>query len=191
MRRSPLPPRTTELASVTQLRPGQPLPRRQGLRSVGFTVTIHDGGAERVTPLKPQPKATGFPAAVKLAARARAGGGDPEVACCEACGLWLGRYRGEIQHRAARGMGGSSLGVINSIVNAAVLCGSGALRTGCHGLCEDRDRDMQARGFWLESGQDPVTEPIALASGHGSGVTVYLLLDGTYGYPEPGGDDAA
>jgi hypothetical protein len=136
-------------------------------------------------------KHTGFSRTVKLAARARAGNGDIDEACCEACGIWLGRYGGEIQHRKARGSGGTSAGIIDSIVNASLLCGSGALRTGCHGLCENRDEGMQARGFWLKSGQDPVTETIALQSVHGSGVTVYLLMDGTYGYPGTGGDGAA
>ena len=137
-------------------------------------------------PRKPR-KHTGFSRTVKLAVRVRAGNGDAGEACCEACGCWLGRACGEIQHRKARGMGGTSLGVTDSIVNGVLLCGSGALRTGCHGKCENRDRRMQARGFWLESGQDPVTEPIRPTPA----IALYLLLDGTYGSPEPGGGAAA
>ena len=140
-------------------------------------------------PRKPR-KHTGFSRPVKMAVRVRAGNGDIEQACCEACGIWLGRYGGEIQHRKARGMGGTSLGLIDSIVNAVLLCGSGAMRTGCHGLCEDRDKDgqdMNERGFWLKSGQDPVTESIR----HGSRGKVYLLLNGTYGSPEPDGGSVA
>lgn len=137
-------------------------------------------------PRKPR-KYTGFSRAVKMAVRVRAGNGDAEAARCEACLVWLGRYGGEIQHRKARGMGGTSAGITDSIVNGVLLCGSGAMRTGCHGLCEDRDKDMNDRGFWLKSGQDPVTEPVR----HGSGRTVYLLLDGTYSNPESDGNGAA
>lgn len=186
MRRSSLPPRTTELARVIELRPGQPLQRRQGLRAVGFTVTIHDGGAGRVTPLKPRPKATGFPAAVKLAVRTRAGQGDPDEASCEACGLWLGRERGQIQHRDARGMGGSSSPVNASAANGALLCGTPF--EGCHGLCEKRDEGMNEEGFWLRAGEGPLETPIMLHSQYGSGVTVWLGVDGEYHLqPPPGG----
>ena len=164
--------RSSELARVIELRPGQPLQRRQGLRAVGFTVRVYAGGAERVTPLKPRPKATGFPAAVKLLVRTRAGNGDIDLAACECCGIWLGRYGGEIQHREARGMGGSSDPARNSLVNAVLLS------TGAHRLAESRDRGMNEGGFWLRSGQDPARTPIRLHSEHGSGVMVWLSPTG-------------
>ena len=156
----------------------KPLPRNRPALTL-----IHDIGSGKQRQRKP----TGFGRIVKLAVRARAGNGNPEEACCEACWCWLGRYGGEIQHRKARGMGGTPLQVTNSIVNAALLCGSGALRTGCHGKCESRDREMHARGYWLEQGQDPVTEPIRPVPA----ITLYLLLNGTYGRPKVDGDGAA
>ena len=133
---------------------GSTLPQRDKpmTRSRAALTVVRDIGSGQQH--KPR-KHTGFSRTVKLACRARAGNGDAEQARCEACGIWLGRYGGEIQHRKARGSGGTSLGVIDSTVNAALLCGSGAMRTGCHGLCEDRDEDMKKRGFWLKAGQDP------------------------------------
>ena len=129
---------------------------------------------------------TGFTAKVKLGCRARAGGGDPNEARCESCGTWLGRDNGEIQHLDARGMGGTSLPLTDSIVNAALLCGSGALRTGCHGKCEDRHLDMHRRGFWLRGQQVPGQVKVQLWTRR----WVYLLPDGTYG-DEPQGGGAA
>ena len=183
-----MPPRTTELARVIELRPGQSLPRRQGLRSVGFNVRIYDGGAGPVTPPKPRPRMTGFPAAVKLAVRTRAGQGDPDAASCEACGIWLGREGGQIQHRVARGMGGTSLAVNSSAANGALLCGTPFER--CHGLCEKRDEGMNEEGFWLRAGEDPLETPILLQSRYGSGVTVWLGMDGEYHLQPPAGGAA-
>jgi hypothetical protein len=123
---------------------------------------------------KPQRQArrdTGFSRAVKLQVRTRAGNGDPDEARCEATGVWLGRYGGEIQHRDARGMGGTSDPVTNSIVNAVLLSAE------AHRLAESRDEHMNAAGFWLRNGQDPRTEPIML-HGEDGGVTVWLAADG-------------
>ena len=125
-------------------------------------------------------KATGFSRAVKLAVRTRAGDGDPDNARCEATGVWLGRYGGEIQHRRARGMGGTSDPVTNSIVNAVLLSKE------AHRLAESRDEGMNAEGFWLRNGEDPALTPILLHSQNGSGMTVYLGEDGLYHEQAPG-----
>jgi hypothetical protein len=134
----------------------------------------------------PQRKAagTGFSPAVKLAVRSRAGGGDPDDAHCEATGVWLGRHGGEIQHRDARGMGGTSLEVTNSVVNAALLS------MAAHRLAESRDPGMNAEGFWLKNGEDPAATPILLHVTEQSGITAWLTPAGGYSY-EPPGDDAA
>jgi hypothetical protein len=95
-----------------------------------------------------------------------------------ACTWW------SIQHRKARGQGGG-----NDLSNLILLCGS-ATSPGCHRRCEDRDREMQARGYWLESWQDPRTEPVMLFSQHGSGITVWLTPDGGYSTEPPGGEAA-
>lgn len=122
-------------------------------------------------------KRTGFSPAVRLAVRTRAGRGDPEDARCEATGVWLGRHGGEIQHRVARGMGGTSDPVKNSIVNAVLLS------TDAHRLAESRDAEMNEEGFWLRNGQDPALTPILLHSEHG--MTVWLGADGGYLFAAP------
>jgi len=116
---------------------------------------------------------TGFSDEVKALCRARA------QFCCEACGVWLGEKGGNVQHRLARQAGGSKDPLINSVVNAANLCGTPL--TGDHGLAESRDPRMKAEGFWLERGQDPAAEPILWhAPGGGSGVRKWLTPDGGY-----------
>jgi hypothetical protein len=85
-----------------------------------------------------------------------------------------------LQHRKARGVGGD-----NSPCNLLVLCGS-ATSAGCHRLCEDRDREAHERGLWLRSDEDPALVPVMVFSEDGSGVTAWLLPDGTYGFEAPG-----
>lgn len=128
---------------------------------------------------------TGFSRTVKLQVRKRAGGGFVELACCEACGVELGRYGGEIQHRLSRGMGGSTDPVVTSCANAVLLCGHGAapIRSGCHGACEDRLRHLSqdGEGFWIEHGNGPDYDPryvAILLHGAGSGLPVWLAEDG-------------
>lgn len=104
---------------------------------------------------------TGFSPRVRKLVRTRAGGGYPEQACCEACGIWLGEHGGQIQHRVARGMGGCSDPAINGLAGAALLCGTSY--TGCHGDCEARHtpeaKKMEARGFVIRHGVGPEYDP--------------------------------
>jgi hypothetical protein len=121
---------------------------------------------------------TGFSPAVKLAIRTRAGNGDPDEARCEATGVWLGRYGGEIQHRVARGSGGRGSKAprwFHTAANAALLSRD------AHRQAEARQRDMgpDGKGFWLRSTQDATAEPIML-HGQDGGMTVWLTEDGRY-----------
>ena len=159
-----------------------PIARTSGLPrvSAGRLAGIADGtvkGAARTE--------TGFSRAVKLAVRTRAGNGDANEARCECCGIWLGRYGGQVQHIVARGMGGTSSPVLKTAANAALLCGTA--QSGDHGLAESRDREMGAKGFWLPQGTDPRTVPMMLASEHGSGITVWRSEDGRYLLEAPEG----
>lgn len=94
---------------------------------------------------------------------------------CVACGKPVGGACTwwSLQHRLARGQGGG-----NELWNLILLCGS-ATSEGCHLRCEQRDREMQARGYWLESWQDPRTEPVMIV-GEDGGVTVWLDDSGNY-----------
>lgn len=93
---------------------------------------------------------------------------------CVACGKPVGGACTwwSLQHRLARGQGGG-----NEAWNLIAMCGSAV--TGCHGLCEARDREMQARGYWLESWQYPRAEPVMIC-GEDGGVTVWLDDSGHY-----------
>ena len=123
---------------------------------------------------------TGFSPRVRKLVRTRAGGGDPFDACCEATGVWLGLHGGEIQHRDARGMGGTSDPAANSIVNAVLLSKE------AHRLAESRDKGMHERGFWLENGQDPALTPVTLFGD----CVVWLTPEGGYS-DEPPQEEAA
>jgi hypothetical protein len=111
---------------------------------------------------------TGFTAVQRQLVRKRAGNGDPAEARCEATGVWLGEHGGEIQHRRARGMGGSRLR--NRLSNAALLSCE------AHRICESRDTRMYAMGFWLRAGDDPESKAIRL---HGRRL-VWLDDEGSY-----------
>lgn len=168
MKRSPMKPRSEPMARTEFPRPS-------------LTVVRDINSAPRRR--KPATD-TGFSPAVKLAVRSRAGNGDPDDARCEATGVWLGRHGGEIQHRDARGMGGTSLEVTNSVVNAALLS------TEAHRLAESRDEGMNEEGFWLKNGQDPAATPILLHITEQSGATAWLTAAGGYSYEPPDGDAA-
>ena len=127
---------------------------------------------------------TGFSAAVRLAIRERAGGGDVNDARCESCNVWLGRYGGQVQHIVARMIGGSRRR--NNISNGCLLCGNSL--TGCHGLCEARDEHMRAMGFWRKSTDPP--SPLML-HGEQGGVTVWLDDEGGYSLTAPERGEAA
>lgn len=134
---------------------------------------------------KPRPnpgharKRTGFSPAVILAARTRAGGGDPAQARCECHGHFLGLHGGEIQHIIARAMGGTSLTEINSVQNAAVMCEPG------HALAEARDPEMYERGFWRKRSEKVGAAPLMLHGADG-GFTRWLTGDGGYSTEAPG-----
>ena len=124
-----------------------------------------------VTPLRRTPGSSvaAFSRKVREAIRDRAGD------ACEACGIYLGPRAGQLQHRVARGMGGSSDPLLGSAANGVLLCGTPA--SGCHGKCEARDGAMHNDGFWLWSTQDPRLVPIQL---HRTGPLMRLGLDGDY-----------
>lgn len=169
------------LARNARLAVRTPLRARTGLQSSGqWSRTVPLLSAPEPQKVRTAPRReTGFSRSVKLQVRTRAGNGDPDQARCEATGVWLGRHGGEVQHRDARGMGGTSDPVTNSIVNAVLLS------TEAHRLAESRDKGMNDEGFWLRNGQDPALTPILLRSQHGSGVTVWLSEDGGYLFEAP------
>jgi len=181
LKRTPLrsdPQRTAEWVQASRT----PIVRTSGLPRVGAGRLEAAGAGTVKSAARTE---TGFSRAVKLAVRTRAGSGDVNEARCECCGIWLGRYGGQVQHIVARGMGGTSSPVLKTAANAALLCGTA--QSGDHGLAESRDREMGAKGFWLPQGTDPRTVPMMLASEHGSGITVWRSEDGRYLLEAPEG----
>lgn len=98
--------------------------------------------------------------------------------CGKPCGPGIAPY--SLQHRKARGVGGDS-----SAPNLVLL--DGTATTGCHGEVESRrDPHDLARGYRLESWQNPEAEPVMYFSPGGSGFTAWLLRDGSLSFDGPG-----
>lgn len=156
---------------------GKPLPRgTKGLaRAAGLT---RGAGLSRTERKRRPARDTGPSRAVRAAVWAREGG------ACAACGTSLAGWAYSVQHRAARGIGGTSDPAANRAPNLVLLCG-GAL-TGCHGLAEARDPVMHSRGFWIYSWESAALYPVALAGG----ATVWLGEDGTYLTEPPEAEEA-
>lgn len=160
------------------------------------------GALKRRTPLLPLPRArrsgrertmprraAGFPGAVQLACRTRAGQGDARAAACEACGKPLGLYGGEVRPRLAYDTGACAPRVLSGPANGVLLCGSVVPLSGCRARAWAMDPEMEARGFRIRPGSgpehDPQRVPVLLASLAGPGITAWLRPDGTYSYEDP------
>jgi 5-methylcytosine-specific restriction endonuclease McrA len=101
---------------------------------------------------------------------------------CVSCGL----AAVDAQHRIARRSGGTRNPLIAyGMANVISLCRS------CHHRCEDRDREMRARGCWLESWQNPRLEGVMYFSPEGSGFTAWLDDDGGLSFEPPAEAGAA
>ncbi len=113
---------------------------------------------------------TGPAAKVRALVLARDGGK------CAGCGVLVTGGPYSIQHRVARGMGGTSRPGANSPERLVLLCGSAV--TGCHGLAESRNPVMHERGLWLYSWEDPAAAPVTYATPVGL-TQFWLLPDGS------------
>lgn len=170
MKRTPMPPRT------------KPMARGKGLARAGSLTPV-----TRLQRTATQPKqrttGTGFPPAMRMQIRTRAGNGDPENAICECCGRWLGRYGGQCHHRLGRQSGGSRRR--NRLPNGLLACGTPF--TGCHGEATAFRQHTKDKGFVLNSGQDPATVPVRL---YGGDRPVWLGDEGGYLLAAPRGTAA-
>ena len=155
------------LARRSPLKPGKPLSRGKGI--------TRSSALKRSTPKQAAPRDTGPSQKVRGLVLAR------DNFQCVACGKSVGGACTwwSLQHRKARGQGGD-----NSPQNLIAMCGS-ATSDGCHRRAEDRDREFNARGYWLQSWEDPALIPVMLFSEHGSGITAWLTEDGQYSFEPP------
>jgi hypothetical protein len=104
---------------------------------------------------------------------------------CAGCGKSIVGRPYSLQHRVARGMGGTSRADANSPVNLIVLCGSATSPGGCHLLAEQRDPVMHERGLWLNSWEDPAAVPVVIATAL-LPVSMWLTADGKRTETDPG-----
>lgn len=82
-----------------------------------------------------------------------------DLSKCQYCGKHVRVESGwySLQHRRARGMGGSRDAATNQPANLLLVCGTGT--TECHGLIEAQPIQALARGFRISSSADPSKVP--------------------------------
>lgn len=162
MKRTPMPQRTKALERKVALN-GSPLARS----------ALHANQAvRRRQPKKRRPRVTGPAESVVLAVLDRDGG------CCVRCGgaLWGERGRDfSIQHRRARGAGGSRREDTNQPQNLIAVCGSSV--TGCHGVIERLRAEAREMGWAIRQSDDPLQVPVQ----HWQYGLIFLHADGGYG----------
>lgn len=78
-----------------------------------------------------------------------------DLSKCQWCGRHVRTESGwySLQHRRARGMGGSRDAVTNQAGNLVLVCGTGT--TECHGEIEGNPAQAIARGFRIAAGATP------------------------------------
>lgn len=193
MRRTPMPPHAARMRLCgTRYASADEAERSKAMRVPGAELVkgcpcegfhVRKPRESRAAPVLPPPRrATGFSARVKLLVRTRAGMGEIDDACCEACNRHLGRYGGQVHHLIDRGMGGWKNAVINSAANAVLLCGTPEDKRTCHGLATAFDAGIGAKGFWLKHSADPRLERMTLYSG----AKAWRSIDGRYLFERPG-----
>jgi hypothetical protein len=121
---------------------------------------------------------TGPPARTVVQVRLR-----DEESCVRCGGACHGRRGADwsVQHRRARGMGGTSRTDANSPANLILLCGSAT--TGCHGHVERCRAEAREHGWAIRQSDDPLQVPIV----HWQRGLIFLRDDGTWS-SHPTGD---
>lgn len=84
---------------------------------------------------------------------------------CQWCGRYVRTEAGwySLQHRRARGMGGSRRAATDAPANLVLVCGTGT--TECHGYIESHPAEAAARGFRVSSSADPARVELIDAAG--------------------------
>ena len=82
-----------------------------------------------------------------------------DLSTCQWCGRYVRTESGwySLQHRRARGMGGSRDVATNQPANLVLVCGTGT--TECHGQIEQAPAQALARGFRISSSATPARVP--------------------------------
>ncbi|MCW2870256.1 hypothetical protein [Actinacidiphila oryziradicis] len=150
----------------TGLKPGKPLVRRKSLRQVSAKRQAAQAGTSKAK----RPKDTGPDRTTRQLVLER------DCYECFCCGAQVYSQPYSLQHRDARGMGGSSDPLINSPANLITLLGT-ATSDHCHHRVEQRGVADNVAGYWLKSGQVPADTPVLhwrlgpVLLGHDGGIT--------------------
>lgn len=99
---------------------------------------------------------------------------------CVRCGGGLHGERGwdySLQHRRARGMGGSRQADTNAPQNGIVLCGSATSAGGCHERVERLRAEARDHGWTIRQGDDPLLVPVV----HFAHGLIFLHATGSWG----------
>ena len=165
------------------MKPNPGLSRRVPLKRVS-PLGRGESGLSRRVPLKAVPRTPRAPRDTGPPRKVRALVLKRDSYACAGCGKGIKDRPYSLQHRQARGMGGTSREDVNSPVNLVVLCGSATSPGGCHLACEQRDPVMHERGLWLHSWEDPALVPVAVASSAGVALR-WPLANGKYSAAAP------
>ena len=107
---------------------------------------------------------------------------------CQRCGANVLYRLASVQHRIARGAGGSAADRVWSPANLALLCGSATTPDSCHNLVENEDRELGKRERWVlpmnNPSINPALEPVLTYRG-------WVLYDDFGGWSPYTGEGAA
>ena len=113
-----------------------------------------------------------------------------DAGCCVRCGkqcVFGERGTGwSVQHRRARGMGGTRRPDTNQPQNLIILCGSAT--TGCHFFAESNRTAARENGWAVKSSTDPLTVPVVY---RGVRFPLWLTDDGLLLMTNPRAEEAA
>lgn len=172
--------RTGRLKRGKALRSRKQLPKMSAKRRAKLAAKgIHNPSSTIVTAPRmaagkaKRPADTGFDKATVEAILERDG-----YSCARCSGaLWGERgFDYSIQHRRARGAGGTQRPDTNAIHNGIALCGSGT--TGCHGWVEGHRTEAEDNGWAVDQNGDPLK--VAVNHAH-LGPNTYLWPTGSWG----------
>lgn len=149
-----------------------PLVRRTPLRQVSERRAAKAG--------KPKPKHTGPDRVTRELVLER------DDYRCVSCGVPIIGQQYSLQHRRARGMGGTDDPAANRPSNLVTLCGSATSPGGCHLAAEQRETEARDLGYWVPSWQDPRTVPVYTLHS-----LVYLDDEGEWSYSPPNPKEVA
>ena len=102
---------------------------------------------------------------------------ERDLYSCVRCGRYIGPFGSySLQHRRARGMGGSRAADTNTPANLVTVCGHATEPDRCHQWIESHPVEAERLGYRVRQGANPAGVPVLTAT-HG-----WVLLDneGTY-----------